>query len=82
MFFNWPFKKRKTTGKVTPPTPWPETPDADPTWDAFRRADGDWCCKVFQRMIKDGVPHITVQTPERDVIVMAIRYCPRCGRKL
>lgn len=80
MLFNWLLKHFKITDKAETPTP--QTPAPDSLWDSFRKADGDWCCKIFQGMIKDGVPHITVQTPERDVIVMTLRYCPRCGRKL
>lgn len=60
----------------------PQSPATDPLWDSFRLADGDWCCKIFWAMIQDGLPQITVQTPERDVIIMVVRYCPRCGQKL
>jgi hypothetical protein len=84
MFFKKLFKK---VNKITPPQiplldKRGEGGVTDPLWESFRRADGDWCCRVFNEMIKSGSPFLTVQTPERDMIVMTVRYCPRCGRKL
>ncbi|MBI5056970.1 MAG: hypothetical protein HZB61_10190 [Nitrospirae bacterium] len=71
MFFKNPFKKET-----------PSTPATDPLWDLFRQADGDWCCKVFMEMKKHGLPNISIYTPGKNVILVNIKFCPRCGRKL
>ena len=58
-------------------------PESSRLWDSFRKSEACWACRNIEEFHrKQGMAMLFLQEEGGDLVLVSVRHCPACGRRL